>query len=286
MLVAVAALVAGCGRSSDDADEPVGPLAAYLADYRMQQVDLSQERSIEASEAVAACMDAQGFDYAPNPAGAWQSQIVQAPAGVGTLPWAQQHGYGIADGTTVTTTSGGDWTDPNAATFAALSAAEQAAWTAALDGDLNDVTDGCEGKAYPFQATDDPAYQRWEDADLQLRSQADDEPAVVAARTAWVDCMADAGHAGFETPDDARRSAQNAADKAGIGTGIVTQSRRAQVLADEIALATADARCDGSSGYSTTVRATIVRLETAFVAQHRAELDAWLTTWVTPSATP
>jgi hypothetical protein len=283
-VVVLAVVLAGCTATTETDHDAAGPLSAYL--WEFTEISLAQDEAdaVAAEEQTAACMKEQGFDYVPNPAGAWQSTLVEASADIGTEAWAAEHGYGMVDGSTIST-SGPVPEDPNAATLATMSAAELDAWNTALRGDAaaqaSGEATGCTGAAVQPWFLRDESYQHWYSEVGTLDAQADDDPAYVAALTAWVDCMADAGHVDVATPSDAQQSIQTQVDAAG-GPGTVPEPRRSELLAEEIAMATADARCDASSGLSDTRSAVVERLQTAFVEEHRAELDAWRETWATP----
>jgi hypothetical protein len=253
-----------------------GPLDAYLLDYGEALTALDEAHSIAADEQVAACMNAQGFDYVPHAEGLWVGTQVTVTI---TPDWIAEHGYGIADGAnshevgnTVATP------DPNDVTYRGLSDAGRAAWDAALRGDPATGATGCLDAVDPLEPLDDPEYQRWQQARNQMDEDAGDDPEVVAALAAWANCMADAGHPGLASPADAWQAARDAAD-----SGAVPHD---ELLANEIALATADQACNDSSGYAVATEAATDRLQARFVDEHRAELDAWQAAWATPSARP
>ncbi len=267
----LAALTAGCTGSSGGETEAAGPLSAYLADYQLLQFEREQAGKVAAADEVAACMKAQGFDYTPDADSLWQAQLSESPEGAGTLAWATEHGYGIADGSAITTETAPP--DLNATAYAALSSAEREAWDAALQGEPDDPEDGCVGPAMPRSLLDDPTLEHWLEASADIEARVDDDAAVADARVAWSDCMAGAGFAGLSSPDQARAEAWEAA---GLEGGSAADP---EALAAERTLATADLGCDEEAGYTHTREATVERLQTAFVDEHRAELEAWRASW-------
>lgn len=84
------------------------------------------------------------------------------------------------------------------------------------------------------------------------------------------------GHPDLDSPLDAWQAAQERAAATGTDDqGGVPEPARSELLADEIALATADSACDESAGLGAARDAAVERLQAEFVEQHRAELDAW-----------
>jgi len=282
--LATVVVLAGCTSTASTRDDAAGPLSAYLWEFAEVSIAQDEAQAVAAEEQVAVCMKEQGFDYVPNPAGSWQSTIYQVPAEVGTEAWASEHGYGLVDGSTIST-SGPVPDDPNAAALATMSPAELDAWNTALRGDAaaqaSGEAAGCTGAAVQPWFIRDKGYQQWQDEVSALDAQADDDPTYVAALTAWADCMAAAGQVDVATPSAAQQSIQAQVDAAG-GPLAIPEPRRSELLAEEIAMATADTRCDASSGLSDTRSEVVERLQTAFVEEHRAELDAWRETWATP----
>jgi hypothetical protein len=128
------------------------------------------------------------------------------------------------------------------------------------------------------------------------------DPRVEEAASVWADCMSDAGHSGFEHPDDARADVirrqwelygleppedllhPDPGSRRSLGPMPVGPPRGAssepdaaalaELQDDEIALAVADRRC--RPAYQEVVNDVQDEIEQAFIDDHREELERWL----------
>jgi hypothetical protein len=102
------------------------------------------------------------------------------------------------------------------------------------------------------------------------------DPRMVAAKTAWSDCMAGAGFPGY-TDLNAPQSEVATRARDVMGEAMDPRNADPQKLADlqrfEISIATADNRC--REGYGDTYWQVRYELETRFVEQHRSELEQY-----------
>jgi hypothetical protein len=170
-----------------------------------------------------------------------------------------------------------------------------------MDGSGKPQDVGCRGKAFS-EAYGDPSKQQDDfkkfDAlfkDLEaLNKRIDNDQQVVDATKAWSDCLADAGHPGFTKLEQARDSIQKKLDaltgnkpnepgKAnGPSTTItgppsfdkVDAAKLGDLRKAETALAVADQKCKATA-YDAPYKKVQYELEKEFVAQHKAELEAY-----------
>lgn len=274
--------LAACGGGQGEEQQP-DSIEAYLG---LGDEATSQDLERRLEEAVAACMKAQGFDYQP----VNSAEMVQAQVGGEDLSpeeYAATYGYGITTYEEAGDESGS--TDPNQATYEALSEAEREAWDTALWGDTLDVEaeeaesftpGGCYGEAWDEVYGKIPA--ELQQALMAMEEQVSSDPRYVKAEAEWAGCMRRAGHefASTDEPVDAigekaqaqftdLRAAAADDDAADLDTAAWDALR-----AEEIAVAKADQACRAeflSPELEEEIRADVER---RFIAEHRAELDA------------
>jgi hypothetical protein len=271
--------------------------------------ELAKQRRVE--DATATCMQAAGFRYVAVPPESNPKSKFDAAFNLPPDKFAAQYGYGVS---TIDWAKTDDSSNPNTAIRNALSATAKKAYDKALSGQFaagngaiavpadkgnNAKVDmGCRGKAadqvYGSAATNKAdtfsKYQSlFKDLEaLQKRIEADQR--VVDATTAWSDCLADAGHAGFKKPADARQKVQQKLDQLTGANPAKTPGKAtlsgppsfdkvdSQKLADlrkfEIELAKADQACK-AKGYDAVYKKAQYELEKEFVTAHKAELEAY-----------
>jgi hypothetical protein len=318
-LLLVAFALAGCssagsGGSSAAPAEEASPLDRYFELLSGQRSDEAmQKENAEVQEAIAVCMNEQGFDYVPDSENGsfsvdssgldWESEEFAKTYGYGitTDPFGDQQG------------SDGDPVDPNADYIDSLSESEQAAYNEALwgppvessAGDLESVeydwkTAGCTGSAQHAVSGDhnyweDPEFTALSDGMSELYTAVREAPLVLQAERGWAECLADAGHSGFAHKDEPATSISEeygeltgapapSSDAAGGDIVVVPDStsttsapdpeKLAQLQQREIGLATADFSCARESGYTDALNSERRRLEQEFVDENKAALDA------------
>ncbi|MEU4196613.1 hypothetical protein AB0E69_32225 [Kribbella sp. NPDC026611] len=275
--------------------------------------ELAKQRKVE--DATAACMKTAGFEYVAVPP---EQNAKSKFSDAFNLPpdkFAEQYGYGIS--TIDWSKAGQDDSDPNTKIRNALSPAAQKAYDKALNGpnagpngsvvalpaDGGKATNsgkldlGCRGKAVEqvYGKGQDRAadFKKFDSLfkDLEaLSKQIEADPGVVAATTAWSDCLADAGHAGFKKVDDPRQQVQTKLDtltgttppvkgkgKALIGPPSfdkVDSAKLADLRKFEIALAVADQKCKKEK-FDDAYKKVQYAAEKEFVTQHKTELEAY-----------
>ncbi|MFF0266003.1 hypothetical protein [Kribbella sp. NPDC004536] len=276
--------------------------------------DLAKQRKVE--DATAACMKAAGFEYVAVPP---EQNAKGKFSDAFNLPpdkFAQQYGYGIS--TIDWSKAGDDDTNPNTKIRKALSPAAQKAYDKALNGPnasgngailIQGGSDGgpnssgqqdlgCRGKAVKQVYGDDAGknidFKKFQSLfkDIEaLQKRIDSDQRVVDATTAWTDCMADAGHAGFKKVSDPRDQIQQKLDaltgtqppaKGGPAKTLtgppsfdkVDAAKLSDLRKSEIELAVADQKCK-AKGYDDAYKKVQYEQEKEFVDQHKAELEAY-----------
>lgn len=233
----------------------------------------------------------------------------------GTLAYAEQFGYGLLTLTRLAPTEN-DQPDENLERLRSMSPGELPAYTSALWGDVEpdpdvealglefltlagestdpDADVGCHGEAErPVDAgraglpTDRYAALSAEMAALDKA--VPDDPRLADVNARWASCMADAGHEGLEHVGDGEATVYKTLDDRlveelyGDPEGMTTAEAdrvmnrvQTEMAPFEVKLAVADVTCREEVGYPEELAEVTTELQTEFVAQHRAELDAWL----------
>ncbi|MGD8194627.1 hypothetical protein ACEXQB_009045 [Herbiconiux sp. P18] len=307
---ALVATLAGCAGGATTAAPPTeSPLAPYFdVLYGGGTDEQMQAQNKATQDLAAACMKEQGFPYRPDSSsGVFRHEDVDGPSW-GSREFAEQYGYGVVrnpfSGGTGSDDGSGEYVDPNADYLATLSESERAAWEEALYGpptgelegefaatDYDWTTAGCLGAASHQAELDagfagsDPEFTALIDEMEALSQKAMTTDAVVAAERGWSDCLASAGHPGFEHKSDpsadiAERfaaivrpgEAPSAADS--VESAETSPAALDELAEEEVDLAVADFDCAESSGYEATLAAEQQRLDQEFVDANRTQLDA------------
>jgi len=177
--------------------------------------------------------------------------------------------------------------DPNQEYVASLSPSAgvqyEEAMRGPLDQDVEATTEnldafGCWGRALKVQTETSPWFIGGFES-LQAEMERRDEeipldPRYVAALADWGACMADAGHPGLESPDDARLSIEDALTTEFPSGFSEDDPRIIELAAQERELAVASFDCEESADLLTVYNQAETDWETAFVANHEAELAA------------
>lgn len=237
----------------------------------------------------AECMADRGFDYLPVPLPEAASGPFEEAYALPPAEFATRYGYGV---TTLTPPTAGPVRDPNHELLAELPPDIREDYQRALWGDAITGGDG-----------DEPGCQQWANAQVyengpdsaelhdrfkELFDQLDalwqrieNDPRLDGADQRWVACMEQAGYPGFSRPHDARQSVfdRMAALRAQPDPD---PDELAALREFELALAPVDQQCreiylDGPR------REVAYELEGEFVAEHRAELEAYRD-WVSGEA--
>ncbi len=279
-ILVLPATLAACtaGGTSGDAPTSAGPLTDYTAEFFARTTAQAERNRVAGAEAVAACMKEQGFDVEPF-VDSWSSTTTEVPDR--DLAWVREHGFGLVDGEGSTTSTAAP--DPNAALVAAMGTAERQAYDLALLGPADAPQDGCAAlDTADRQPWLDETYQHWAAEAQRIDQEADDHADVVAALAAWRTCMDDSGVAGYGSPTEAHLTVADQVERA-EGLDGVPEPARSELLELERTVATASWECEASSRLTPTRRDVVRAAQTAYVEQHRSELDAWALTWPDPA---
>lgn len=321
----------GGGAEDSPLQEFYGALFGEGQDWDEEEAE-RQHRQIE--ESVAACMAAEGFDYQPVPyqdGSVTYFSDEEDGLEYGTVAYAEKYGYGVtywqeesfeeqpADDAV-------EYVDPNEEYVQAMSPGEQEAYYEVLWGGLEYSEDdydedgmwigegedpsmdwrqqGCYGAASHevyeedsglSELTGDPAWIEIEEQLTALYEQLESDPTIVAARTKWSSCMADAGYT-YSSQDEAMNALYEELSAlwdeqfGGLDEEIDWDDPEAVAAYEaatsgqpagwddlrerEYATAIADAKCAEQTKLLQITSDTWVALEQQFVDDHGTELDA------------
>ncbi|MFF2634081.1 hypothetical protein ACFVR6_14460 [Microbacterium sp. NPDC058021] len=288
---AVLLALTGCAGADADAD-PRSTLDYYLdaawggdLGTPEQRAQLQRE-SERRDQLVAQCMSAAGFDYvAPGAAGDAGASEAVAAYEPDSRDWVQQYGYGIvtSPGQADAVAPTGQLVDPNQDYVAALDDERRAEYYVALygGGEGESAAGGCHDWAQQELEGDNPLtsgeHTELIDAVNRFYAQLQTVPELVELNATWAACMTDAGHTGFTVQRDAETSiAEAVAEYYGRQTAWVPDDPQLAALGDqEIALALADLDCREETDFRAREAAVTAAQEKTFVAEHRAELEAF-----------
>jgi hypothetical protein len=242
-------------------------------------------------------MQEQGFQYIPVEPNNDRRNRKEAMLAIPPGEFAAQYGYGI----TTLDFQEPSSTNPNDAIVEAMTIPERSAYFQSLYGSL--ITIDANGRPVkPKQAGPAPppggescaekadvavfgprpeedtsasrdAFVALEDSINALTESIHSDPRIIAAMTAWTDCMEAKGHPGYMSfnagQDEVRARADTViGDKA---NSEVDPAALSELRAFEIAVATDEYQC--SLPYESVHDAVQTELENAFIDEHRAELE-------------
>jgi hypothetical protein len=261
----------------------------------------------EVDNLVAECMSAQGFEYTPISDSAGGETVVvdgevvegQGQADQSDLAsddeYVSEYGYGIS---TIDAFGDGERVRPDVGNVSELSPEEKVAYDQALRGEwtgydqwvAGEIVDeelidgappdaGCYGQAihevFPngVDAPEDRIADQFpiltEAADV-VESRAQNDPRAVEARGEWADCMADAGHPEYGSPEEAM---QGVTDRFEALDG--TDAALQQLRDDEVSLAVADADCQEQVDLEAVLWDVRVDHEQEFLDDNRDEMERY-----------
>jgi len=282
--------------SNSEAQTQLSPLQEYLSlvmGYGLSPQEsrqLREQQNAARQEFVATCMADQGFDYVPNPGLGWQVSYQGDPWRRDDPEWVAQWGYGLfaerepGVAWEVPFRSPNDFTedDPNRAIYENLSEGEQTAWSEALWGN-----GGCQSRAANVVREETPMslFESDEFSSLYfawLEMQYEAQINAIDADRDWSNCMADAGFPGLDVPSQASELAMaeiplgQFRDSNGFfDPSLVDDPATATAIRSrEIEIATTDLDCRIEVNYQARRDSHIIEVETQFVNDHRAELEA------------
>ncbi len=291
--LALGVLLTGCAAepAPEEAREGPGPLSAILMSGGMEGDDAASviAEMTTREEAVAACMHEAGFSYAPQIPQPDQVTFHPEDAEVlGPVEFAERYGYGMwyppdnGGGIEFAMTE-----DPeHAAYLASMSETEAAAYETALWGPVTE--EGADGSV----TREGGCRDRWSEPPgrdeaerAYLRGVAEEmyaffdtlaeDPAFDDLNRDWSACLREAGYT-FARPEAAQAEAMATFEAAIAAANYqLTAAMLAEHGPEEIALATADARCRVEVDYEDRHAAIQWDLEQAYVDAHTADLEAY-----------
>ncbi|GMA32178.1 hypothetical protein [Litorihabitans aurantiacus] len=318
-IAAVAAAMAlglvACG--SDDGGSGGGgeltyedsPLMPYFTAGDSEEFDQEamsaqyEEESARVEQLTAECMAGQGFEYTPQDFSGQISFGPEMDEDFDPIENARQNGYGF---NAPQDPEQDEWVDANADYVESMSESERDAYYEALYGPSVEMdaeaemetewdwsTAGCSGEAQhqvyeveSDQAGTNDVYSdpRWEELMTAMSTTYEDvqnHPDMVALNEEWASCMADAGHSGFASSQEAQESImdaqnafweENADDPEYMGP---SEAETAELREREIELATADYTCQDETDYNDRQLRAQFAVEQEFVDENKAELEAF-----------
>lgn len=292
------ALLAGCGSGSSPSATKTKSFDEALG---LDQASM-QAREAKVQEFVRTCMKQQGFDYIPVDSSA--SNMKFAVGGISggfsddpkTL---RTKGYGITELPPSGATPHGQDDDPNKKIRDALSETDQQAYDRALYGDSATVEHGPGGQGVHIQVRSSggngegpsttadngcfgTAQQQVPGGPKKLGSTLEDldkrisnDPRLVNANRAWASCMAKAGYADWEKPDDIPHYLMDKLAKATGSTegNISIDATKDQVALsalhdEEMAIARADADCTEKTKRNVIAKTVREEAQAKFLDEH------------------
>lgn len=294
---------AGATTSTDDPAETEVAVPPYGGDYpsplesawnRIQgtlgavtddETAAHEAVQMDQEELVAACMAQQGFEYipwVPNWSGSRAVPFEARPEFVDLDPLgrARLFGHGFVMGAMEEQEHPIDpGVNPNDAIRDSLSAEGSREWRVALDACVEQHVTGALSEKIMAKFSD-PIYQEFDEDASEVEIAIFLDPRVVTLDRSWSDCMAAAGHPGFDfdenTPGN-HLSMRWEGLKAESEDGQTPDAGQAQeLIAEEISIVVADETCQAQLDYVAARRAVQEEYESAFVAE-RAEDITYLT---------
>lgn len=278
-----------------------------------EQQKQADEQQRKQEELVAQCMSREGFEYTPNTDNG--STIVTSGGDFEWEPekreWVEKYGYGMVNSPWNEQQQeegpAEEYTDPNQGYIDSLSPSEQTAyWETLYGGPTETEGDGSEeGGSFEYR-WQDAGCQGWAQNELQgsdpwqdeqfaglrqkmndLWTKSQDSAELSALDGAW----ADAGEPGFAKQAEAPQSisdAQNKIYETAYGDGTTEIDPESPEVADpssspemkalgerEIALALKDLDCREKTSYRQEALKAQFALEERFIAENKAELEAF-----------
>jgi len=294
--------VAACSSSRTDSDSlrtDSSPMAPYLNALFGTGLDPVENQRIEAEleqerqEVVAQCMKEAGFEYFV------ELHESSSPVVYGTndREWISVHGYGWADSEIRSAETRAEMESiisPNEEYWESLSETEKIAYGLAMSppiygDDGNQIGGGgCNGLGWEtinakrptilIYGEFAPLFESWTDFNLELNS--NDDMRLVDLD--WANCMADAGHPGYNQQLDARLDFVNINARDfnqkwnSRSEDRYTSSEFENLRNLEISLALADYDCQIATNYMSRSNAIRNQAESLFVNDHRTELESLL----------
>ncbi|MFF2634082.1 hypothetical protein ACFVR6_14465 [Microbacterium sp. NPDC058021] len=302
LIVALTGCTPAAGGGAEE--EELSPLSRYLSAAwggdlsEEEQIERMEKDNAEREELVAQCMTEEGFEYIPAPntgSISFASDNVYEPD---SQEWVAQYGYGMINypGGDEAMEPSEEYVDPNADYVSSLSAAEQTAFYEVLYGpptpeeemsedgsyEYDWTTAGCHGWAQHEMEGDDPTtsdeHKPIMDAINDFYMGLATAPELADLNAAWATCMDEGGYPGFAAQGDAQMSISDELNAyyENQTEWIEDDPELAELGEREIELALVDLECREKTDYRDKNTEVMTVLEEQFIADHQAELDAFL----------
>ena len=290
-------------------DYTPGPLEkmwteAYGDNINMDSSDMNAQQA-RMEQAVAECMSAEGWEYTPVDYSQMNDGITmpieEGTDGPqwGTEEYAKELGYGIStweDQGTETMESmpveEDEWFDPNQEYIESLSETALESYHEALNGpqpteeemasgdwEWDPENSGCYGKASDEiynaggNVWEDEKFKSLSDEMSLLYTASENDPKVAAAKSAWSECMTEAGYPGLADPAAAQETIYSEINSYWEKGEEPDESVLAPLREKERAIATADFACSKESDIEKVQLEVQHQAEQDFIDAHRAELE-------------
>jgi hypothetical protein len=302
------------GLSYEDSPLTKYVTAAYGGDLSPEeQQKQMEENQREIEELVAKCMADEGFEYAPNTdAGGMVMSDSGNEWEPEKREWVEKYGYGMVNSPfseQQAEESAEEYVDPNQEYVESLSESEQTAFYETLYGvtpEEDELSEdgsyeyrwedaGCQGAAQ-HEVDGEDVWQSDEFADLrskmeELWTSSQESPELADLNAEWASCMADKGEPGFSAQSEAAQSIsdeQTVIYDTAFGDGSEpvdtesadfvdpSQSPEMKALGErELELALVDLECREKTSYIEESLKLQFAREEKFIADNKAELDAF-----------
>ncbi|CAH0169516.1 hypothetical protein SRABI76_01244 [Microbacterium oxydans] len=277
-----------------------------------EQQKQSEENQRKVEELVAECMADEGFEYTPNTDNGGMFASADGDWEPEKREWVEKYGYGMVNSPfneRQEEEPAEEYVDPNQDYVQTLSETEQTAFYETLYGASPDEDELNEDGSYEYRWEDggcqgwaqheidgDDVWQSDEFSEIRTKMEefwttTQEAPELADLNAEWAKCMADGGEPGFTKQADASQSIvdeQNALYDAAYGDGsepVDTESPEFVEPSDspemkklgerEIELALVDLDCRKKTSYMEESLKIQFALEEKFIAENKAELDAF-----------
>ncbi|MBP2436092.1 hypothetical protein [Microbacterium amylolyticum] len=234
---AAALTLSSCGMIGGQAtptqeDSPLTEFFAALYGSDMSPEDWEEqyaEQEKEAQDIIAACMQAEGFEYIPETGSSSVSFGDDVEWNPDDRDWVAQYGYGVFNNPWNDQPQEeqpvDEWVDPNADYVESLSEAEQTAYYEVLHGgnptdeqledpdfDWSTLPQGCWGEGYAVMNGGDEmeaVYEQFEplmERMFAVYDEAQNAPEMIELDAEWSSCMADSGYAQYTKQSEVEQS--------------------------------------------------------------------------------
>lgn len=213
-------------------DSPLTEFFSSLYGSDMSPEDWEEqyaEQEKEAQDIIAACMQAEGFEYIPENNTVFMADGDDVDWNPDDRDWVAQYGYGIFKNPwneqQYEEQPGDEWVDPNADYVASLSEAEQEAYYEVLHGgnptdeqledpefDWSTLPQGCWGEGYAVMGGGsdmEAVYEQFEplmDRMFAVYDEAQNAPEMIELDAEWASCMADSGYTQYSKQSEVEQA--------------------------------------------------------------------------------